>query len=363
MKKLEPRVRSELLGTPHFRPAVSIILPFEPKMCSKAAIERSIQAAVTEVKQELTLNYPDDIAGLMLMKIQKLVRSLNYSTHKKSVALFISPFFEKILYLEIPVEKKVIIDESFEIRDLVYSKKALHKYLVLTLCNHTNQIYLGNGSTFIRILNNSPERKVFSAIHPNAFPGSDSGKDAFEAVLLEKHLHDVDQSLSLILNAYRLPLFVLGSERVLKQFKQLTHHNHAVVEYVYHNWAGNDTQALRRQLQPHLANWQKVIQTDLLHQLEDAAGKGKLACGIQEVWREANAHRGRLLIVEKNYMMPAQQNINKAALLPIESAASNFSYIRDAVDDVMEKVLENGGDVEFVAEGLLAGHQKIALIF
>jgi hypothetical protein len=41
---------------------------------------------------------------------------------------------------------------------------------------------------------------------------------------------------------------------------------------------------------------------------------------------------------------------------------NKFSYIKDAVDDVMEKVLETGGDVEFVEEGLLKEYQHIALI-
>jgi len=41
---------------------------------------------------------------------------------------------------------------------------------------------------------------------------------------------------------------------------------------------------------------------------------------------------------------------------------NKFSYIKDAVDDVIEKVLENGGDVEFVDEGLLKDYHHIALI-
>ncbi|MEI8059611.1 MAG: hypothetical protein WCG67_05590 [Ferruginibacter sp.] len=41
---------------------------------------------------------------------------------------------------------------------------------------------------------------------------------------------------------------------------------------------------------------------------------------------------------------------------------NKFSYIKDAVDDVMEKVLENGVDVEFVDDGVLKDYHRIALI-
>ena len=37
-------------------------------------------------------------------------------------------------------------------------------------------------------------------------------------------------------------------------------------------------------------------------------------------------------------------------------------YIKDAVDDIIEKVLASGGDVEFVDEGILKDYNKIALI-
>ena len=41
---------------------------------------------------------------------------------------------------------------------------------------------------------------------------------------------------------------------------------------------------------------------------------------------------------------------------------NKFSYVKDAVDDVIEKVLENDGDVEFVDKGFLKDYQHIALI-
>jgi hypothetical protein len=114
-------------------------------------------------------------------------------------------------------------------------------------------------------------------------------------------------------------------------------------------------------LEPHVADWEKVMQKDLLNKLEEAAGKKKLATGMKEVWSDAMSHRGRLLLVEKNYMYAAQQSSEDAIYKAIEPY-NHFSCIKDAVDDVIEKVLGNGGDVEFVDEGLLKEYHHIALI-
>jgi hypothetical protein len=83
---------------------------------------------------------------------------------------------------------------------------------------------------------------------------------------------------------------------------------------------------------------------------------------MKDVWREAINQKGRLLIVEKNYMYPAQHGGSEDVIYEAVEPYSRFSYIKDAVDDVIAKVLENGGDVEFVDEGTLKDYHNIALV-
>ena len=49
-------------------------------------------------------------------------------------------------------------------------------------------------------------------------------------------------------------------------------------------------------------------------------------------------------------------------VIPSDETNSSPFYIKDAVDDVIENLLENGGDVEFVDEGVLVAYRHIALI-
>lgn len=50
----------EVMETVHYRPAVSIILPFEPKMGSKKELSHSLKIAAGKVEKELLENYPRD---------------------------------------------------------------------------------------------------------------------------------------------------------------------------------------------------------------------------------------------------------------------------------------------------------------
>ena len=147
----------DVMEAVHYRPAVSVFMPFDPKMGLKKELTHSLKVAADKVERELLESYPDEMAMLITEKLRGIIQKLDFNTHKKSIAIYVSPVFEKVLYLDIAVEEKIMINESFEIRDLVYSKKQLHKYLVLLLSGKESRIYLVDTNSFIRILSNTPE--------------------------------------------------------------------------------------------------------------------------------------------------------------------------------------------------------------
>ncbi len=356
-----PEIR-ELVNALHYLPSVSIIMPFEPKMSLKDKLLHSLKIAADKVGRELAINYPGDMSLLVMQKLRAIIRNLNFNTNKRSIAIYVSPVFEKVLYLEIAVEERIMVDESFEIRDLVYSKKQVHKYLVLQISSKESRIYLGESGTLVRIVANKPERRfAYESDLPQRVANFSDISDRKD-ILMDKFLHQVDNSLDIILNAYHLPLFILGTERIVGHFKSFTRHSVAIIEYVQGNYEEATIPQLNHILEPHLANWQTVKQKSILKQLDEAAGKKKLAVGMKEVWREAMMHKGRLLVVEKKFLYAAQHGSSDEVIYEASGLYNKFSYIKDAVDDVIEKVLENGGDVEFVDDGLLIDLQHIALI-
>ena len=360
-KLLTPEIH-ELIDVVHYRPAVSIILPFEPKMSLKNVLHHSLKIAADNVERELKENYSTEMTALIMHKLNTIIKNLNYNTHKHSIAIYVSPIFEKVLYLDIAVEQKIIIDESFEIRDLVYSKKQLHKYLVLLISGKESRIYLGNSTSLDRIVSNTPESVNAYANDLPEKVANFSDISARKEIMMEKFLRHIDNSLDIILQAYQLPLFVLGTERILGHFKSLTKHAGLVVDYIPGNYEELSFEALKLVLSPSISDWKKVKQKDILNRLDEAASKKKLAIGMADVWREAMRKKGRLLVVEKNYKYAAQLGNGNDLLEELLEPYNKFSYIRDAVDDVMEKVLENGGDVEFVDAEVLKDYQHIALI-
>ena len=353
---------SELTGAAHYRPAVSIIMPFEPKMNVKAEMADRLKFATDKVEKELRQNYTDDLAELVIHKLKNIVKNLNFNTFKKSIAIYVSPVFEKVLYLDIPVEEKIIIDESFEIRDLVFAKKEIHKYLVLVLSGNSSKVLLGDSSSFIKIKSNVPDNiDAFLNDAPGRVANFSDPSEKKE-IILKKFLHQTDIGLNLLLHSYPFPIFIMGTKKVLGYFKELTKNEKRIAGYVHGNYEESTDTELHEALKPYINDWKKIKMTDILHQLEKAADAKKIAIGIESVWKQASQNRGRLLVVEKDFTYTAEHGGDKGTIYKATESYNKFSYIKDAVDDVVERVLENGGDIEFVDDGMLSEYQHIALI-
>ena len=71
----------------HYRPAVSIIVSFAPKMSLKAELAHSLKIAADKVELELMENYSDEIGKLVINKLRAIIKNLNFNTHKKSIAM------------------------------------------------------------------------------------------------------------------------------------------------------------------------------------------------------------------------------------------------------------------------------------
>jgi hypothetical protein len=351
----------EVMQAEHYRPVISVIVPLMAKINLNTELAHTLKIAADKVEQELINNYPADTCKLIMHKLNSVVGNLVVNTHKQGIVIYVSPVFEKVLYLDIPVEEKIIVGDSFEIRDLVYNNKQLHKYLLLVLSGKESKVYLGNSE--LKRLESGMTESVYAYVNnaPERVANFSDMSDRRET-LMDKFLLNIDNGLNKILNTHQLPLVVLGAERILGHFRKLTKHGAAIIGYVHGNYEEATLPQLREIAQAHLVEWDERKQLLLLKKLEGAAGEHKLASGIKEVWRDAVNQKGRLLAVEKDYYYAARHGAAGDIIEELAEPHNELSYISDAVDNIIEKVLQNGGDVEFVDHDVLKDYDRIALI-
>jgi hypothetical protein len=337
-----------------YLPTVSIILPFEPKMF-KTEAENNLRSALTTAEAKLLFSYPKKKITSLITKLHHLARTINYNTHTQSIAIFVSPLVAQIYYLNIPVVEKVVIDDSFAIRDIVYNKKKAMHHLIISISKDHTKMYLGSEGELIKLVLHQPnDTHAYKEMAGKTANFTDA-EDKKE-IAGSKHLHRIDCSLSIMMKSYPFPVFVLGSEKMIAHFKKISKNTKRVAEYIYGGFEELPEHAIKKALQPHIENWQKVQSKQFIAQIEEATGQGTASWGIRNVWKDAVNINSRLLLVEKDYNYP---EYNKA---DSKYSKNNLFYIKDIVDDIIAKVLKNGGDIEFVENGLLNNYEHIALL-
>ena len=339
------------------QPCVSVIMPFDPKMVHKTEIVHSFKIAAARVSRELNENFRKEVADKVLVKLKNIIEHLDYNTHKKSVAIYVSPVVEKIYYLNIPVGEKVMIDTSFEIRDIVHNKKEEHKFLLLVISATREKIYIGDCETLKPIVHNRIEHILKYLPEPVA---NFTDLKTVKETSLIKFLHYIDNRLSSILNAYPLPLFIISAGKTMGYFKKLTRHQQHITGFIQGDFDDATESELQKALTPLIQNWKSVRETDILNKLAAAQNEFRLAVGIDDVWEQANRKHGQLLVVEKDFNCAAFVRANGGTVFCNSDKKKSEIIALDAVDNIIEKVLENGGDVEFVDE--LKNYNHIALI-
>jgi hypothetical protein len=362
MKVHLSREEQEVTGATSYQPEVSIILPFEPAISLKTEVHYQLKIAVEKVESQLLANYPKDKAMPVINRLRDLAQNLPVDTTKKGLAIFVSPILEKVFQLDFPVNEKIIVGESFEIRDLIYCKKELVQYLVLQLSSESSKMYLDNGTKFILLKSSQPQNvNAYERDMPEKV-GKYSDPEEHKEILMDNFLHHCDQGLTLILKSYPLPVFVMGPERALGHFKKLTRNTKSLVEFIPGNYLDKPEAELRGVIQPYIKDQQTIREKAALLQIDQALSERKLEFGIRQVWQTATHKNCRLLVVEKDFMYPAHQGPQPDSIYEEDLSLNNPFYIKDAVDVVMEKVLAAGGDVEFVGNGALRDYGGIALI-
>lgn len=331
-----------LVETVH-NPSVCLVLPFEPQLNDKLTIINRLKNMLSKAEARLLQLYSTNKVLPLLAGIQQMMAGINFSNYKKSMAILASPYGTHLFYLDYPVAETIRAGESIGIREVVKARKSELHYLVLVLGDKYAQTYEGTCDhlTCIKENKETQENSLYEQGH---------------------FIKRMDQGLGILLETYALPVFVLGDPEVLSAFRHLTEHGDHIIDYLPGDLDKADTTLLVKALQPALSHWNKHKQWFILQKLHKASQSGKLARGIQNVWQTATHRRGAFLVIEEDLGAGLYKLDGKDASYPFVRPASAPVAMRDLVEDAIEKVLRDGGEVEFVERDTLKDFQHIALI-
>src|SRR5215510_7202489 len=301
-----------------------------------------------------------DVAGLV-HNLKMLVDRVDWKHSLEGLALFASRNVATAIQLPFRPRARVVIDETFATRDLVYSLNRSARYRVLVLTEKPTRLFDATTNVLTEYA-----AKPFPMVHTgpggaSRLPGGQGiNRSAVRDDAHRQFFRKVDDALAAVQKDDHLPLVLVGVDRHIAFYQEVTKDPDAIVGVVAGSHDDPNPAALGRLVWPVFKSGATLTRTRALARLHQAVSANRHASGIDQVWRAAFEKRCQTLLVETDFEYPADLSPQGDRLLPYSGRGA--AALDDAVDEVIERVIANGGDVFFYDPGVLDLHQRIAAV-
>jgi hypothetical protein len=339
-------------------PALSILLPTHRTSPDNKQDPIRVKNLVGEAVERLSAEFSQRELEPLLKRLNDLVGNIDYPHTLDGLALYASHDFAKLYYLPFSVPDRVVIDQTFATRDLVYGMHRSLRYWVLLLSQASTRLFAGTAETLeeVRDQNFPMEMTGPGATAPLPYLADSSYLDDRH----RKFFQQVDSAFATYAKEEELPLIVGGVDRQIAFFQEVSEFKSTIAGTLTGNFDRAAVHELSPQVWPIVQSVREAQRAEALQDLENAISAQKFVSTIGEAWRLAHEGRGKRLLVEKNYHVPAI--ITNSGKLELVDQPGGVEVMDDAVDEVIELVLAKGGEVSLVDDGALSTHQHIALI-
>lgn len=298
----------------------------------------------------------------LLVRLENLALNLNYRHLLDGLVLCANRDLARAFPVPFVLKERVVVDETFFTRDLVHALNRTARYWTLVLSEKPTRLLEG-------------VRESLTEIQDGGFPMTHEGpggalplpggygvrKSAHRDERHRQFFRQVDEALKPFLADDPLPLAVVGVDRFLSFFTEVTSHKGAILTTLTGSHDKTSVHQLGTLVWPLVQANLDEQRRQVLSDLAQAVAKQKSVSSVGEVWRLAHEGRGHLLVVEEDFHYPARVDETGRHIAPAEDITAP-DVIDDAVDEIIETVLRGQGQVVFVANGQLEAHQRIALI-
>jgi len=343
-------------------PAVTITAPTHRSAPENRQDPIRVKNLVQEASDRLLKEFSKREIASLLSHLENLAETIDYQHALDGLALFVNRDFGRVFQLPFALQERVVVDETFFTRNLVFALNRTPRYWTLVLSEKPTRLFEGT-------------REHLTEIRGDGFPivhGGPGGEQALpkgygvrkSAHRDERHrqfFRQVEAALRPFMVDDPLPLALVGVDRFLAFFKEVTSHGRSIAATLTGSHDKTSAHELGKRVWPLVKEDLAGRRREALSELEKAVNQRRFASTVGEVWRLASEGRGRLLLVEEDFHFPARVDETGRHIVPADDAAAP-DVIDDAVDEIIETVLGKGGDVVFVDDGQLEVHQRIALI-
>jgi hypothetical protein len=368
-------------------PAVTMVMPVDPKAPFSEKDRILLRGLITEAQRQLAEDQDVERDVRLALRDGKLTPD--------TVAELVDPGVpagELVVYLsatdpaqvwQVPTDAEVLprveFADRYLTRYLAAAEQRAWPYLVLVLDQEMCRLYRGSASRLREVQEHGfPDAPAIPSPE-DAVPGPIPRAQPYEAheEYVKQYLRTVDKNLGCALKAHNgLPLFVIGGDKILAAFLELTGYRDLVADTLPLTGMDKDTPAeLAKRVAPAVEAYRAKQVAEAVRDLEDSRSQNRYAGGPAEVWTAIADKRVQRLLVEEGLLIAGTADGDGRELrtvpypepVTLPQPKEDFEPPEPGVDtDIVEQLVENavesGALVLFVPDGTLADAAGVAAV-
>jgi len=345
----------------HTYPCLTITLPTHRTRPDNKQDPIRVKNLVTEGTNRLLGEFSKRDVAPLLDRLNELVSAIDYEYTLDGLMLAVNRDIAREYVLPFTLSERVVVDDTFFTRDLVHALNRARRYWVLSLSEQPTRLYSATREMLEEVATGGFPMRHTGPGGETALPGGPGvNTSAYRDDRHRQFFREVDKGFRAFMAEDPLPLAVAGVDRYLAFFREIAP-DHEIIATLPGNYDHLSAHDLGQRIWPSVREGFAARRREVLQHLEEAVGLHRAASTLGEVWHLAGLGRGKVLVVEEGYHLPARLNEFGQLNLNVDDPTAP-DVMDDAVDEVITTVLGKGGEVVFVEDGALALHDRIALI-
>lgn len=351
---------------------ISLILPLAKLNPAREQNDLVLKKAIQRTQLLAADVFPQFDLSPYLQKIISLFEQIDPVHPPEGVGFWVSDKVALLKALPYTPRENISLGKRFAIREMIQLALLERPFLVLLLTQTSAKLFKGMGQQLSQInvpaLTNEfndeyeyspPSRSSSYAGHAHV-KTFERDEELLQQERNNKHYKNIDALLRQFRNS-SLPVIVIGESRLAKAFCKMSSLPSSQLFSIEKDPSHLSTSEISVLGQEGNQQQLKKLQQQKIDLLKNSVGGGRARVGLQACWRAVQEGNCSLLLVENNFYHPGFLTKDQFYLF-LKPPTQAHQIITDAVDELMELVIEKKGQVLLMEPGMLTTENNIALL-
>lgn len=371
----------QLLST-HATPCISLYQPTHRSHPDNTQDPIRYRNLLGELEAKLGEQYDAAQVRQLLKPFKQLGDDTEFWKHRTDgLAVFAAPDTFEIFELQRPVEKLLVVADSFHTKPLVRILQSADRYQVLCLSRQEAKLYEGNRDALTEVeLVDVPSRIADVSLDertPSTQPVGSHGKrfGVGTAVMHKGHEPRTDAKEADELMFFQavdrgilehhsrpsgLPLVLVALAESQAEFRRISDNPFLLSDGVTVDPAALRPEELRTEVWKVMEPSYVARLQNLKERFGEAQSQQTGSGDLSDVAKAAVADRVGTLLLEADRTIPGVLDCDTGAIRPAEASSS---HVDDMLDDLAELVIAKGGEVVIVPKSQMPTESGLAAIY